>query len=65
MSRVAAPQPRRRLIILVTAATGGVGRATASRLADAGRTVFAADRREAAHGSRRAASRDATRSLST
>jgi NADP-dependent 3-hydroxy acid dehydrogenase YdfG len=34
------------LFIMVTGAAGGIGRATASRLADAGHVVFATDRRK-------------------
>jgi len=48
MSQVDIAEPRKRLFIMVTGATGGVGRATVSRLVDAGHFVFAAGRRESA-----------------
>src|SRR5262249_47114171 len=46
MSQVDVAEPRKRLDIMVTGATGGIGRATVSRLIDAGHAVFAAGRRE-------------------
>jgi len=46
MSQVSVAEPRTRLFIMVTGATGGIGRAAVSRLVDAGHVVFAAGRRE-------------------
>jgi NAD(P)-dependent dehydrogenase (short-subunit alcohol dehydrogenase family) len=40
MSRLDPPEPRTKLFIMVTGATGGIGRATASRFADARHVVF-------------------------
>ncbi len=48
MSPAALPEERTRLFIMVTGAGGGIGGATASRLAEAGHVVFATDRRESA-----------------
>lgn len=45
MSRVDLPEAGTRLFIMVTGASSGIGRVSASRLADAGHVVFAAARR--------------------
>jgi len=46
MSQVSVAEPPTRLFIMVTGATGGIGRAAVSHLVDAGHVVFAAGRRE-------------------
>jgi len=48
MSAIDGSTPSASKFIMVTGAAGGIGRATASRLAEAGHIVFAADRRESA-----------------